>query len=88
MKRILQSKILWATALLLSLGIAGCNIFNPTESININDDDAEALTYEGYKRIRDNEYSEAEYYFNKAIAADSNHKPLPPTRTIRKHGSA
>ena len=73
MKRILQSKILWATALLLSLGIAGCNIFNPTESININDDDAEALTYEGYKRIRDNEYSEAEYYFNKAIAADSNH---------------
>ena len=73
MKRILQSKILWATALLLSLGIAGCNIFNPTESINIKDDDAEALTYEGYKRIRDNEYSEAEYYFNKAIAADSNH---------------
>ena len=53
MKRILQSKILWATALLLSLGIAGCNIFNPTESININDDDAEALTYEGYKHIRE-----------------------------------
>ncbi len=73
MKRILQSKILWATALLLSLGIAGCNIFNPTESININDDDAEALTYEGYKHIRDNEYTEAEYYFNKAVAADSNY---------------
>ena len=73
MKRILQSKFLWATALLLSLGIAGCNIFNPTENIDIKDDDADALTYEGYKRIRDNEYSEAEYYFNKAIAADSNH---------------
>ena len=73
MKRILQSKILWATALLLSLGIAGCNIFNPTESINIKDSDAEALTYEGYKHIRSNEYSEAEHYFSKAIAADSNY---------------
>lgn len=73
MKNVRKSKFIWASALMISLGIAGCNIFNPTESINIKDDDADALTYEGYKRIRANEYSEAEHYFNKAIAADSNH---------------
>ena len=73
MKNVRKSKFLWASAFIISLGIAGCNIFNPTESINIKDNDAEALTYEGYKKIRNNEYSEAEYYFNKAIAADSNY---------------
>jgi hypothetical protein len=73
MRNVLQSKFLWASALVLSLSIAGCNIFNPTESINIKDDDAQALTYEGYKKIRDNEYSNAEYYFNKAIVADSSY---------------
>lgn len=73
MKNVRKSKFIWASALIISLGIAGCNIFNPTESINIKNDDADALTYEGYKRIRSNEYSEAELYFNKAIAADSNH---------------
>ena len=73
MRNVRKSKFLWASAFIISLGIAGCNIFNPTESINIKDNDAEALTYEGYKKIRNNEYSEAEYYFNKAIAADSNY---------------
>ena len=73
MKNVLKSKFLWASAFALSLGIAGCNIFNPTESINIKDKDAQALTYEGYKKIRNNEYTEAEYYFNKAILADSNY---------------
>ena len=72
MRNVRKSKFIWASALIISLGIAGCNIFNPTESINIKNDDAEALSYEGYKKIRANEYSEAEYYFNKAIAADSN----------------
>ena len=48
MKNVRKSKFLWASAFIISLGIAGCNIFNPTESINIKDDDAEALTYEGY----------------------------------------
>ena len=73
MKNVRKSKFLWASAFIISLGIAGCNIFNPTESINIKDGDADALTYEGYKKIRSNEYSEAENYFNKASAADSNH---------------
>jgi tetratricopeptide (TPR) repeat protein len=72
MKNVLKSKIVWASAaLVLSLGIVGCNIFNPTESVNIKSDDAAALSYEGYIKFRDNEYSEAEEYFNKAIAADS-----------------
>lgn len=73
MKNILQSKILWVSLIALSLGFVGCNIFNPTESVNINDNDAEALSYEGYIKFRSNEYSEAEAYFKKAIAADSNY---------------
>ena len=73
MKNVLKSKFLWASTLMLTLGIAGCNIFNPTESVNIKNDDAEALTYEGYLKFRNNEYTEAEEYFNKAIAADSNY---------------
>lgn len=73
MKNVLKSKFLWAAALTVSLGIAGCNIFNPTESVNIKNDDAEALTYEGYIKFRDNEYTEAAYYFRKAIEADESH---------------
>ena len=73
MKNVLKSRFLWVSALMLTLGIAGCNIFNPTESINIKNDDADALTYEGYIKFLDNEYTEAVYYFEKAIAADSSH---------------
>ena len=73
MKNVLKSKFLWASTLMLTLGIAGCNIFNPTESVNIKNDDANALTYEGYIKFRNNEYTEAVYYFEKAIAADSSH---------------
>ena len=73
MKNVLKSKFLWTTALTACLVVVGCNIFNPTESVNIKSDDADALTYEGYIKFRDNEYSEAEVYFNKAIAADSTH---------------
>lgn len=57
----------------LFLGVVGCNIFNPTESINIDNSDADALTYEGYMKIRSNDYTEAERFFNKAIEVDSTH---------------
>jgi tetratricopeptide (TPR) repeat protein len=73
MKNVLKSRFLWATALLICLGIAGCNIFNPTESVNITNEDADALTYEGYVKFQKNEYTEAAYYFERAIAADSSH---------------
>ena len=73
MKNVLKSKFLWAAALTISLGIAGCNIFNPTESVNIMNDDPDALTYEGYLKFRNNEYTEAVYYFQKAIEADESH---------------
>ena len=69
MKRI---KKLWLyTALALTAGIAGCNLFNPTESVNINSDDVEALTYEGYIYFRKAEYTQARVYFEKALAVDS-----------------
>ena len=57
----------------LILGIVGCNLFNPTDSVNIDSGDANALTYEGYQKFRANDYSEAAYYFSKAIEADSSH---------------
>jgi len=69
MKRI---KKLWlCTALALTTGIVGCNLFNPTESVNINSDDVDALTYEGYIHFRKAEYSEARVYFEKVLAIDS-----------------
>ena len=71
MKILLSSKFLCAFTLAMCLGVIGCNIFNPTGNVNVNNKDAKALTYEGYIKFRDNEYSEAEIYFNKAIAADS-----------------
>ena len=58
---------------MLILGIIGCNLFNPTESVNIDYSDADALTYEGYKNFRDNNYPDAAYYFSKAIETDSSH---------------
>lgn len=73
MRNVLKSKFLVISALTVTLGIAGCNLFNPTESVDIKNDDADALTYEGYLKFRNNEYTEAEKYFNKAISADSNH---------------
>lgn len=58
-------------ALSMTIGLTSCNIFNPTESVDINSDDADALTYEGYLHYRKAEYSEARKYFQKAIEADS-----------------
>ena len=34
----------------LALCFAGCNLFNPIESVDISSTDADALTYEGYIR--------------------------------------
>lgn len=65
-------KRLWlCIALALMTGIAGCNIFNPTDSTHIKSDDADALTYEGYIYFRKAEYTMARTYFERALAADS-----------------
>ena len=53
------------------MGFAGCNLFNPTGDVSINDDDSKGLTYEGYLKIQDGEFSEAKKLFAKAIKADS-----------------
>lgn len=57
----------------ITLFVGGCNLFNPTESINIDSGDEKALTYEGYMQLQKNNYDEAEKYFRKAIEADSTH---------------
>ncbi|MBR2198914.1 MAG: hypothetical protein IJ909_11040 [Fibrobacter sp.] len=69
----MKIKLLLCFLCSLILGIIGCNLFNPTESANIDSSDSKALTYEGYLRFRANEYSEAAYFFSKAIEADSSH---------------
>lgn len=66
-------KLFTATCIVVCALFNGCNLFNPTESVNVKSDDACALTFEGYVKFRDNKYSEALKYFNKAIAADSTH---------------
>lgn len=55
------------------LGIAGCNLFNPTQSVDIASNDAAALTYEGYLHFQKTEYGMAREYFERAIHADSSY---------------
>ena len=64
-------KYLWRIALTAALGIAGCNLFNPTQSVDIASDDAAALTYEGYLHYQKTEYGMAREYFERGIRADS-----------------
>ncbi|WP_290742135.1 tetratricopeptide repeat protein [Fibrobacter sp. UBA4309] len=64
-------KSLWTLAVAaIAIGIAGCNLFNPTQSVDIASGDAEALTYEGYLHYQKTEYLEAQVYFDKALSAD------------------
>lgn len=69
MKRI--KKLCLYAAIALSTGIVGCNLFNPTESANIDSTDTEALTYEGYIHFRNAEYTIAREYFERTLAVDS-----------------
>ena len=69
----MKTKLLLCFLGSLILGVIGCNLFNPTESADIDSGDADALTYEGYLKFRDNDYLAAAHYFKKAIQADSTH---------------
>ena len=60
MKRI--KKLCLYAAIALSTGIVGCNLFNPTESANIDSTDTDALTYEGYIHFRNAEYMGIDFY--------------------------
>jgi tetratricopeptide (TPR) repeat protein len=73
MRKILQGKWKWSIALALSLGVAGCNLFHPTGSRDADNDDADALTRDGYLEYQKSNYDEARKFFSKAIAADSGH---------------
>ncbi|MCQ2106322.1 MAG: tetratricopeptide repeat protein [Fibrobacter sp.] len=73
MKKQFLKNFIPATVLTCTLGLVSCNIFNPTEDVNIKSDDAAALTYEGYLHYQKNEYTLAREYFEKAIAADSSY---------------
>ena len=49
----------------------GCNIFNPSNQERVDDDDTDALIYEGYIDIQRAEYTRAALNFSKAIKSDS-----------------
>lgn len=55
----------------IAVGLSGCNLFNPFEKENVDENDADALIYEGYQNIRNTEYTKAAERFSKAIQADS-----------------
>lgn len=69
MKRL--TKLCLCAAIALSTAIVGCNLFNPTESVKIDSEDTDALTYEGYIHFRNAEYTLAREYFERTLAVDS-----------------
>ena len=73
MRKILPSKWMWPLATALSLGFVGCNLFHPTDSRDAENDDAAALTLEGYLEYQNSNYDAARKFFNKAIRADSSY---------------
>ena len=60
-------------AMALSLGIAGCNLFHPTDSRDAESDDPDALTMDGYIEFQKSNYESARRFFNRALDADSGH---------------
>ncbi|MBR6453997.1 MAG: hypothetical protein IKS97_05430 [Fibrobacter sp.] len=71
MRKKSQSKRMWTLVIALSVGMAGCNLFHPTESHDADNDDAAALTLDGYHEFQKSNYDSARRLFNRAIAADS-----------------
>ena len=64
---------MWSLTIALSLGFAGCNLFHPTGSRDADNDDAAALTHDGYLEYQKANYDAARNFFSKAIKADSSH---------------
>ena len=64
---------MWSLAMALSLGIAGCNLFHPTDSRDAESDDPDALTLDGYLEFQNSNFDSARRFFNRAIDADSGH---------------
>ena len=64
---------MWSLAMALSLGIAGCNLFHPTDSRDAESDDPDALTLDGYLEFQNSNFDSARRFFNRALDADSGH---------------
>jgi len=73
MIKIPHSKWMWPAAIAMSMGVAGCNLFHPTESRDAESDDAPALTLDGYKEFQEANYDEARKLFSRALRADSSY---------------
>ena len=64
---------MWSIAMALSFGIAGCNLFHPTNSRDAESDDPDALTLDGYLEFQNSNFDSARRFFNRALDADSGH---------------
>ena len=71
MRKISHGKWIWSAAIVLSMSIAGCNLFHPTGSHDAESDDAAALTLEGYQEYQNSNFEGARKFFDRAIKADS-----------------
>ena len=86
MRKKLQGKWMWSLTIALSLGFAGCNLFHPTGSRDADNDDAAALTHDGYLEYQKANYDAARNFFSKAIRADSGYSEawIGLTKTVLK----
>lgn len=73
MSKISYGKWICSLATALSLSIAGCNLFHPTDSRDAESDDPDALTLDGYIEFQNSNFDAARRFFNRAIDADSGH---------------
>ena len=64
-------KWMWSLAMALSLSIAGCNLFHPTDSRDAESGDPDALTLDGYLEIQNSNFDSARRFFNRALEVDS-----------------
>ena len=64
-------RLSWSVPLCSLALIAGCNLFNPTGTYNVDESDADALISYAQKLYRSSAYADAADYYAKAIAVDS-----------------
>lgn len=73
MSKKMHANWMWSVVIALSAGIAGCNLFHPTDSHDADNGDPDALTLDGYLEFQKSNYDAARKFFNRALYADSGH---------------
>lgn len=71
----------WLVSFLVVAGVAGCNLFNPSGTGDVDEGDADGLISTGQEHMRAKEFSAAFDAFSKALAQDS-------SKSLAWHGLA